>query len=119
MAFTDPQSITIAGVTTPLPRVNSGNNGSEYLSSDGLLKLSASSAYGRRIRRVLRVDKTKVAADPLTSNNTEVSSSIYLVVDEPKWGFTNQELLDVYTGFNSLYTATSHALITKLLGGES
>lgn len=119
MAFADPQSITIAGVATSLPRVNVGNNGSEYLSSDGNIKLSASSAYGRRTRRVLRVDHRKIAADPLTSNNTEYSASIYLVVDEPKVGYTNQELLDVYTGFNSLYTATSHALISKLLGGEN
>lgn len=120
MSFADPQTITISGVTTPLPRVNAQNNGSEYLSSDGLIKLAANSAYGRRNRRVLRVDHQKVA--PTMENpsiNALASMSCYIVFDVPKTGYTNAEALAVYTGFKTQFTATSDALITKLLGGES
>ena len=120
MAFSDPQSITISAVTTPLPRVSTGKNESSYSSSDGLIDLSASHAYGRRTRRVLRVDHTKITSDPFRpAENTEVSMSNYMVFDIPVVGYTNAEVKAVYTGFKTLYTATSDALIDKLLGGES
>jgi hypothetical protein len=103
-----------------LPRVNTGNNGAEYLSSDGLVKLSASSTYGKRTRRVLRLDHSKITADPyIPTQNAKVSMSNYIVFDVPVVGYTNAEALAVYAGFKAQFTATSDALITKLLGGES
>lgn len=120
MAFPDPQSVTISAVTTPLPRVSTGANESSYSSSDGLIDLSASHAYGRRTRRVLRLDHSKITADPfIPAQNTSVSMSNYIVFDVPVVGYTNAEIKAVYTGFKTLYTATSDALIDKLLGGES
>lgn len=120
MAFTDPQSITISGVTTPLPRVSTGNGNSSYQSADGLITLAASSTYGRRTRRVLRVDHSKLTADPfIPAQNTKVSMSNYMVFDLPPAGYSNADALAVYVGFKTLFTATSDALISKLLGGES
>lgn len=120
MAFTDPQSITISGTTVSLPRTNSGGNGAEYRSADGLITLSASHAYGRRTRRVIRVDHSKITADPfIPAQNTKVGMSNYLVFDVPPAGYTNADALAVYVGFKTLFTATSDSLITKLLGGES
>jgi hypothetical protein len=120
MAFSDPQSITISGTTISLPRVSTGDGTSKYSSSDGLVDLSASHAYGRRIRRVLRVDHSKVAPDVfIPSQNAEVSMSNYIVFDLPAVGYTNTEAKAVYSGFKTLFTATSDALIDKLLGGES
>jgi len=120
MSFADPQSITISGVTTSLPRVSVGQRQSEYQSGDGLITLKASSAVGNRIRRVLRVDHKKVSADVFVPDtNVSRSMSCYLVFDMPANGYTADDALAVYTGFNTAYTATTHALITKLLGGES
>lgn len=120
MAFTDPQSITISGSTIALPRTNAVGNKSEYTSSDGLVILSASHAYGRRTRRVLRVDHSKITPDPFVpTQNAKVSMSNYIVFDIPPAGYTNTEALAVYSGFKSLFTGSSDALITKLLGGES
>ncbi|DAD51485.1 coat protein [ssRNA phage Zoerhiza.4_6] len=120
MAYTDPQSVTISAVAIPLPRVSVGVNNSEYLSADGLVKLSASHAYGRRTRRVLRLDHSKITSDPfIPSQNTKVSMSNYMVFDVPPAGYSNTEALAIYTGFKALFTATSDSLITKLLGGES
>jgi hypothetical protein len=120
VSFTDPQSITIAGVTTPLPKVSLGKNTSEYQSADGLIQLTASHAYGKRTRRVLRVDHAKLTADPfIPANNVKASMSCYIVFDTPVAGYTNTQAKDVYVGLNTIYTATSHALIDKLLGGES
>lgn len=120
MAFSDPQSITISGTTIPLPKVSSGNGSGDYQSADGLVHLNASNAYGRRTRRVLRLDHAKITADPfIPTQNSRVSMSNYIVFDLPVAGYTNAEALAVYSGFKALYTATSDALISKLLGGES
>jgi len=120
MALSDPQSITISAATSSLPRVSSGDGTSEYLSADGLIRLTLSSAYGKRTRRVLRVDHSKITADPfIPATNTKVSMSNYMVFDLPPAGYTNAEAQAVYAGFKTLYTASSDAVITKLLGGES
>jgi hypothetical protein len=69
---------------------------------------------------VLRVDHSKLTADPfIPAQNTKVSMSCYMVFDVPVAGYTNAQQLEVYAGFKIAFTATSDALITKLLGGES
>lgn len=120
MALSDPQSITISGTPISLPRVSTGQNESDYWSSDGLVKLSLANAYGRRTRRVLRVDHSKITTDPfISTQNVKVSMSNYMVFDLPPAGYTNADVKAVYDGFKALFTASSDAVITKLLGGES
>lgn len=120
MALADPQSIKISGVTTSLPRVSTGKYQSVYESSDGLIKLSLASTIGKRTRRVVRVDVSKITTDPfIPANNVEVSTSMYLVIDEPPAGFTNADLKAIYDGFVEALQATSSVVVTKLLGGES
>jgi hypothetical protein len=120
MALSDPQSSTISGPPISLPRVSSGDGESEYLSSDGLVRLTLANAYGNRTRRVVRVDHSKITADPfIPSQNTKVSMSNYMVFDIPPAGYSNADVTAVYAGFKALFTASSDAVITKLLGGES
>jgi len=121
MSFTDPLSITISGSAISLPRVNTGDeNASEYMSGDGLYKVTASHDYGKRTRRLLRIDASKIAPDSFRpAENTRVSMSNYIVFDVPPTGYTNAEALAVYQGFKAMFTATSDLQITKLLGGES
>jgi hypothetical protein len=120
MSFSDPLSVTIAGTTTPLPRTSVEEDGSEYTSADGLIVVSASHQYGKRTRRQLRIDTSKLTADPFKpAENVKVGMSFYLVFDLPPAGYTGTEALAVYMGFKTLFTATSDAMITKLLGGES
>jgi hypothetical protein len=120
MSFTDPQSITVNGVTSPLPRTETEGDSSKYTSGDGLIQLSASHQYGKRTRRMLRVDQSKIAPDPYKPvENVKLSMGLYIVFDLPPAGFTNTEAMYLYTGFKNLYTGTSDALINKLLGGES
>lgn len=120
MAFPDPQAITISGTAVDLPRTSVGTNQSTYQSADGLIVLGASHAYGRRTRRVIRIDHSKLTADPfIPANNTKVSMSNYMVFDLPPAGYTNAQALAVYAGLKTLLTASSDAIISKLLGGES
>jgi hypothetical protein len=120
MAFADPQSIKISGVTTSLPRTDTGTGYSWYTSSDGLIVMKASSQYGKRTRRTIRVDTSKITPDPfIPANNTKVSMSCYLVFDLPVVGYTNAEAKAVYDGFVEKTEASEDKLITQLLGGES
>lgn len=120
MAFSDPQSVTISGNAISLPRTSSGRNESEYTSADGLVILKASSTYGKRNRQVIRIDHSKLTADPfIPTQNVKVSMSAYLVADKPPAGYTNVEVKAVIDGFIAALNASSGALITKLLGGES
>lgn len=91
MAFSDPQKVKVDGTNeVELPRVDTGSFASEYLSNDSLIALKLSTANGRRKRHVARIDLTKVIASVLNpSQNEEVSTSAYLVVDRPLSGYTN------------------------------
>jgi hypothetical protein len=122
MSYADPQTITIDGVTSSLPRVSVGDGKSIYRSNNGLVTLSASHQYGKRTRRVLRVDVENLGvSDIYTGLGKDESMSCYLVFDLPKYStyFTPATAKFVFDGFNTQLHASSDALITKLLGGES
>lgn len=120
MALADPQSIKISGTTTSLPRVSTGDFESIYESADGLIKLSLSTVSSKRKRQVVRVDVSKITADPfIPAQNVEVSMSNYLVFDRPQVGYTNAEAKAVYDGFIEALQAASSVVVTKLLGSES
>lgn len=117
MAFSDPQSVTINSVATSLPRVTVGNNECIYRSANETvqLRISHQSSKGRK-RRMVRLDQTVIAADPLTAENAEQKAGIYLVVDEPTWGFSDTELDYLVDALVAWLTSGN---IAKLLGGES
>ena len=120
MAFADPQSITINSVAISLPRVPGGPNGGSFASSDGTVVESISHTYGKRTRRSLRFDQSKIAADPLISaQNIKYSMSAYLVVDLPPTGFTVAEAKLLLDGMMAYLTASSGAKLTQFLGGEA
>jgi len=120
MALADPQTVTISAVTTPLPRTSTEGNESKYTSADGLIGLTVSHSYGKRGRSVIRIDHSKLAPDPFRpTENTKVGAAVYTVFDFPLAGYTDPELLAIWTGFNAQLTAASNAVVTKVLGGES
>jgi len=120
VALSDPQSITINTVANPLPRVSTDRNASTYSKDDGNLKLSVSHSYGKRVRRAVRIDSRKTAADPLfPAQNAPYSASVTLVVDAPLTGYTVTELKQIVDGFTAWLSASSGANLTKVLGGES
>jgi hypothetical protein len=120
MAFTDPQSVTINAIAIPLPRTSVEEDKSEYTSSDGLVKVTASHDVKSRVRRLIRIDHSKLTADPFKpAENVKVSMSCYIVFDIPPAGYASADVMQVYSGFKTWYTASSDAIITKLLGGES
>lgn len=120
MAYTDPQSITVAGVAVPLPRTSFGVDEGAFSSSDRTYHLRIASSYGKRTRRTVRLSRDIISPDALNpSISSRQSMSAYIVVDTPVYGFSvvqQKELVDAFTAYLS---GTSGARVTQLLGGEN
>lgn len=115
--FTDPQTVTINAVAKSMPRIKSGVSDSTYRTADEQFALRISHQVAKnRTRRMVRVDQTIIAADPLTAVNSSQSASVYLVVDEPKFGFDDTTLDYMVDGLVAWLTPAN---IAKLLGSES
>jgi hypothetical protein len=120
MAFADPQSVTISGTPISLPRTESGVGAGAFQSGDGLTKLSVSHSYGKLTRRVIRLDQSKIAADPLLAGvNVKAAMAGYLVVQTPLTGYDNTQAKAVIDGFLAYLTASTGAKVAQLLGGEN
>jgi hypothetical protein len=120
MAFSDPQSVTINAVANSLPRISSGVNSGKFQKDDGNVGLTVSHAYGKRTRRTIRLDHSKIAPDPLISaQNIKYSMSCYIVVDVPVTGYTIAEQKQIVDALTAYLTASSGARVTQLLGGEN
>lgn len=120
--FADPQSVTVDGVTSSLPRVPTTNptRVGQFQSSDGNIILSVhQNQTANRFRREIRLTERKIAADPISALNKEVSASVILSFDEPKVGFSDADLLALYEGLLTHVADSSDLAITKTLGGEN
>jgi len=118
--FSDPQSVTINAVANSLPRISSGTLAGAFQKDDGLVKLSVSHQVGKRSRHFIRLDHSKIAADPLLAGiNVKASASCWMVVDVPETGYSLTEQKQIVDAFTAYLTASSGANVTKLLGNES
>lgn len=117
MALADPQSITYDGAKS-LPRTQSGPLESVYTDVANGLEFVVSHNFGKRSRTAIRLNLEKIAADPLTSVNQQVSSSAYIVIDRPISGFSVTELKDLVLALGTWTSASSAANLIKVLQEE-
>jgi hypothetical protein len=114
--FTEPQTVTVATVAKPLPRVSFGDRKGIFEDSNGN-RLSFSHTFGRRNRHIVRLDNTMTAADPLLDGvSRQYSMSVQLIIDVPPVGFSNQQQIDIAKALSDYCTAAN---LTKVVGGES
>lgn len=117
MALSDPQSVTLNGVATSLPRIKSEGLSATYAAVDGNLTLTVShKPSNQRVRSMERVDQRIIAADPITSVNDYETASAYLVIDRPIVGFTLAQIQYLVAG---LVARLTNAEVAKLYGSES
>jgi len=82
--FADPQSVSISGTATSLPKVSSGDFSGKFRAGDGNTSLSISHTENRRERSVVRLDRSVIGANPLdTSKQVAYTGAWYLVQDVP------------------------------------
>lgn len=116
MSFATPQSLTIASVATDLNRVLVEKTSSTYRSADDANQLKISHQETKaRSRHLARFDKTVVATDPLTAENAFQSAGVYMVIDEPLYGFDNDDLVTMAEEFISWLTTAN---LTALVGNR-
>lgn len=116
MAFADPQTLTVNSVAQTLARIKSDGYRSEYLEDVEEFKMTISHQESSgRTRRMIRADQRVVAEDPLTSVNEYKSLGVYLVIDEPEFGFTDTEI-DYLVQALCVWLSTAN--VTKVLGNE-
>lgn len=116
MAFSDPQTITVNTVAQTLNRIKADGYRSEYLEADEEFKMTISHQESKdRTRRMVRVDQRVVASDPLTSENEYKSLGLYIVIDEPEYGFDDDDVADIAAG---LFTLADSTFIGKVLGNQ-
>lgn len=112
----DPQNVTINAVAVSMPRTSMGATQNIYTSADGLTTLTTKqNKSNTRFRREYRVSQTKVAVDPISAANKQVGLSVYFVIDEPTFGFSDVEIGYVIAGMKTAFDST---LWGKILGGE-
>lgn len=115
MSFVTPQVITINSVATDFHRTIPDKTSSTYVTVDGsnLLKISHQETKSR-VRHLARLDRTVVAADPLTAENAFQMAGCYLVIDEPLFGFTDADLVTLAKEFIAwLTTANLTAIVAN------
>lgn len=118
--YADPQSVTINSVANSLPRISMGDLSGKFRSADGSFVLTISHANSKRNRSVVRLDQTKVGANPLDpTKNLNWSASAYLVLDVPLngGGFTTTEQQNLIAGLTGLVNGTGFT--SKFVGQEA
>lgn len=120
MALADPQTITVNTVAKTLNRVKSDGFQSIYQTDDEAYKFTVShqETKSNRTRRMVRVDNRVVAADPLTSVNEYKEVGIYLVIDEPEYGFADADLNYITQALIAWLSASSGANVLKVLASQ-
>lgn len=116
--FADPQSVTVNAVAKSLPRVGTQQptTTGTFTTADGEFTLTTrQNSTASRFRREVRLTQKKVAVDPISSVNKEVSTSVIVAVDEPRWGFSDIEVGYLTSAIIAWFTAGNR---DKLLGGE-
>lgn len=114
-------TITINAVAQALKRTSMGANSGAFATNDGLHTLTVSHNLGNYNQRMIRLDRKQTVANPLSTGEFfEATDSVWLVSRTPKAGtltvVQQKQLVDGYLAF---LTASSGAVITQLLGGES
>lgn len=108
MSLATPQPVTINAVATNLHRIEEDKTSSLYQSEDATLALRVSHQTSKgRTRRMIRLDQTVIAPDPLTAENSYQKAGVYLVIDEPEYGFTDAQLEDIVDGIKTWLTSAN------------
>ena len=120
MAVAEPQSITYNAVAVPLARTGQGMNEGEFNSSDGSFKLQFRHSYNGRARHSSTLSRKALVASPMIpSQNITTIAKSSVTVDLPLQGVTIAEAEFLIKAHLAYLSASTYAIATKLVAGES
>lgn len=106
--LTSPITLTINATPFTLNRIEEDKKSSLYSTDDGTHTLKVShQASKKRMRRMARVDKIVLATDPLTAESAYQTAGVYVVIDEPEFGFNDADLEDLVEGLKAFLTSAN------------
>lgn len=112
----DPQSVTINAIATSLPKTSNGQTQNVYTSADGVTSMTVKqNVTSARFRREVRLSQHKIATDALSGLNKDLGVSVYLVIDEPKAGYSDAEIGYLIDALKAWATSANYQ---RILGGE-
>lgn len=116
--FTEPQTVTVSTVGKTLPRTAFGDRRGTFHSVTDGIKLLVSHNSGKREASTVRIDFTKIAADPLLDGVSKpYSMSAYLTINYPSVGFSAAEIQANAKALNDWLAVAGN--LTKVVNGES
>ncbi len=120
MAYSDPQSVTISGTTTPLPRILTGTTVGSFKSGDALIELTVDPrGTAKRRRNVARFYVKENVTDPITGLVSLQGYMFSITIDRPLTGITDAKVEALATAAITWATATSNSNLKKLSAGEN
>ncbi len=115
----DPQSVTIAGATSSLPRIEERPETFVYSNiADGVdLYVTQKVARDGRRRSTASLQKSIIYTDPVTGLKSRIPYAVTVGTSVPI-GITDTQVVDLATSLFSALQATTNTLLKKLVGGE-
>jgi len=118
----DPQTVTIGASpgAVACARILVDGPKAIYRSADDTVTITVSHLETKegRIRHMMRIDRKIVAADPISSLNSSKTASVYTVIDQPDFGFTDTNLYEMLGALQNWLYANTGAICFKVLGNE-
>ncbi len=115
----DPQSVTIASVTSSLPRLEARPETNVYSSLTDFVDEFVTQKVDKQGRRRATISLTKsvIVTDALTGVKSRVPYSATVGFSYPI-GVSATDVEALWTGLNTQLTASTNALLKKIIGGE-
>lgn len=114
----EPQSVTIGANTRTLVKTESDKTRSVFTDRANGVRLEVSQQSGTRYRSLAKLTLTKVVTNPISGLLSEDSISVHIVIDRPRFGFTETEVKEVLLGELGWHTASTNANAIKVIAGE-
>lgn len=118
--LTDPQSVTISGTASSLPRVDERPETHVYSNyADGVdlfVTQRVAKNDGRR-RANFTLQKSVIVTDPITGLKAKLPYSVTTSISIPV-GIASADVEALYTAQASALSASTNALLKKVVGGE-
>jgi len=120
--LSDPQTVTIGSTpgAVSCARILVDGPKAIYRSADDTVTITVSHLETKegRIRHMTRLDRKIVAADPISALNSSKVASVYTVIDQPDFGFTDAALCEMLGALQNWLSANAAAISLKVLGNE-
>jgi len=117
--LTDPQSVTVGGTTTPLPRIEERAETHVYSdrATGTTLYVTQKVAKDGTLRTSASLVKPELVTDPVTGLKSKLSPSVTVSANQP-YGVAAGSAEALYDGLTTALQATTKALLKKILNGE-